>query len=110
MEEMNSMPITLFYRFYIFDTFLEPQSPKFKDMEQALLQYSIVTSSPNMTSEALKKIKPSQFQLIKDETVFKSKEEIAEIEAKKEEENKAKIMSMFDPALVEELKSNVKSG
>lgn len=101
---MDNMPVTMFYRLYIFDTYLEPQSPQFKDMQNAMLQYTLYMSSPGMTREAAKKIKPSQFQLIKEEKVFKTREELEEIERKKEEERKAAIMSMFDPALLERLK------
>ncbi|WP_253684632.1 hypothetical protein [Edwardsiella tarda] len=108
--EMDHMPVTMFYRLYIFDTYLEPQSPRFQDLQNAMMQYTIMTSSPNMTSELAKKIKPSQFQLIKDETIFKSAEELREIEEKRKEEQKANLMSMFDPALVERLKNNIKSG
>ncbi|ECO7735897.1 hypothetical protein FXP37_17870 [Salmonella enterica] len=103
-SEMDNMPVTMFYRLYIFDTYLEPQSPQFKDMQNAMLQYTLYMSSPGMTREAAKKIKPSQFQLIKEEKVFKTREELEEIERKKEEERKAAIMSMFDPALLERLK------
>lgn len=101
---MDNMPVTMFYRLFIFDTYLEPQSPQFKDMQNAMLQYTLYMSSPGMTREAAKKIKPSQFQLIKEEKVFKTREELEEIERKKEEERKAAIMSMFDPALLERLK------
>ncbi|EBK0477664.1 hypothetical protein Q9V03_000748 [Salmonella enterica] len=73
-------------------------------MQNAMLQYTLYMSSPGMTREAAKKIKPSQFQLIKEEKVFKTREELEEIERKKEEERKAAIMSMFDPALLERLK------
>lgn len=102
---MDNMPITLFWKLYIFDTYLEPQSPQFKDMQNAMLQYSMYMTSPNMNRECAKKIKPSQFQLIRDEKMFKTKEELEEISRKKEEERKAAMMSMFDPALLEQLKS-----
>ncbi|HGA5124891.1 TPA: hypothetical protein ACISXB_003352 [Salmonella enterica subsp. enterica serovar Javiana] len=102
---MDEMPITLFYKLYIFDTYLEPQSPLFKDMQNAMLQYSMYMTSQGMTRETAKKIKPSQFQLIKGEKVFKTQEELEAIERKKEEDRKAAMMSMFDPTLLEQLKS-----
>lgn len=104
-SEMDQMDVTLFWRLYIFDTYLEPQSPQFKDMQNAMLQYSMYMTSQGMTRDAAKKIKPSQFQLIKEEKIFKTKEELAEIARKKEEERKAAMFSMFDPALLEQLKS-----
>ncbi|WP_311750740.1 hypothetical protein [Proteus columbae] len=102
------MPVTLFWALHIFDTYVEPQSPQFHDMQNAMLQYSMYMTSSGMTREAAKKIMPSQFQLIKDETIFKSKEEIEEIERKKEEERKAATMSMFDPSLIEKLRATMK--
>ncbi|EHH6189108.1 hypothetical protein J8P63_003392 [Salmonella enterica] len=98
------MPYPLFYRLYIFDTYLEPQSPIFRDEQNAMLQYSMYMSSPVMSREFAKKIKPSQFRIINDEKIFKTQEELAEIARKKEEERKAAVMSMFDPALLESLK------
>lgn len=103
--EMDKMDVTLFWKLYIFDTYLEPQSPQFKDMQNAMLQYSMYMTSQGMTRDAAKKIKPSQFQLIKEEKIFKTKEELAEIARKKEEERKAAMFSMFDPALLDQLKS-----
>lgn len=104
-NEMDDMPISMFWKLYIFDTYLEPQSPQFQDMQNAMLQYSMYMTCQGMTRDAAKKIKPSQFQLIKEEKVFKTKEELAEIERKKEEERKAAMFSMFDPVLLEQLKS-----
>lgn len=104
-ETMDNLPVSLFWKLYIFDTYLEPQSPQFKDMQNAMLQYSMYMTSQGMTREAAKKIKPSQFQLIKEEKIFKTKEELAEIARKREEERKAAMISMFDPALLEQLKS-----
>lgn len=102
--EMDNMPYPLFYRLYIFDTYLEPQSPIFKDEQNAMLQYSMYMASPSMSREFAKKIKPSQFRIISDEKIFKTPEELAEIARKKEEDRKAAVMSMFDPALLESLK------
>lgn len=104
-DEMDNMPINLFWSLHIFDTYLEPQSPQFKDMQNAMLQYSMYMTSPGMTRESARKMKPSQFQLIKDEKIFKTPEELAEIERKREEENKAALMSLFDPALLEQFKN-----
>ncbi|HAK5372901.1 TPA: hypothetical protein H1V70_000125 [Salmonella enterica] len=104
-DEMDNMPISMFWKLYIFDTYLEPQSPQFHDMQNAMLQYTMYLTTPGVTREAAKKIKPSQFRLIKEEKVFKTKEELAEIARKKEEERKAAMMSMFDPTLLEKLKS-----
>lgn len=106
-DEMDNMPVTMFWSLHIFDTYLEPQSPQFKDMQNAMLQYSLYMTSQGMTKETAKKIKPSQFQLIKDEKIFKNKEELEAIERKKEEDRKAVMMSMFDPALLKELRATV---
>ncbi|EOT5940970.1 hypothetical protein MLQ35_017340 [Escherichia coli] len=99
------MPITLFWKLYIFDTYLEPQSPAFQDMQNAMLQYSMYMTSQGMTRETAKKLKPSQFQLIREEKLFKTKEELEELARKKEEERKAATLSMFDPSLLEKLRS-----
>ncbi len=104
-DEMDNMPVTLFWSLHIFDTYLEPQSPAFHDMQNAMLQYSLYMTSQGMTKEMANKIKPSQFQLIKEEKIFKTKEELEEIERKKEEERKAAMLSMFDPALVNKLRA-----
>lgn len=101
---MDSMPINLFWKLYVFDTFLEPQSPLFHDAQNAMLQYTMYMTAQGMTRDQAKKIKPSQFSMIKDDKVFKTDEELAEIARKKEEERKAAVMSMFDPALLEKLK------
>lgn len=104
---MDNMPVSLFWSLHIFDTYLEPQSPRFKDMQNAMLQYSLYMTSQGMTRETARKLNPSQFQLIKDEKIFKSQEEIEAIERKKEEERKAAMMSMFDPALLQKLRATV---
>ncbi|WP_255425969.1 hypothetical protein [Providencia sp. JUb39] len=104
---MDNMPVPMFWSLHIFDTFLEPQSPQFKDMQNAMLQYSMYMTCQGMTRDTAKEIKPSQFQLIKDETVFKTQEELEEIARQKEEERKAAMMSMFDPALLQQLRATV---
>ncbi|EFA2087152.1 hypothetical protein CI325_000748 [Escherichia coli] len=71
-------------------------------MQNAMLQYSMYMTSQGMTRETAKKLKPSQFQLIREEKLFKTKEEIAR---KKEEERNAAILNMFDPSLLEKLRS-----
>lgn len=101
------MPVPMFWSLHIFDTYLEPQSPQFKDMQNAMLQYSLYMTSQGMTRDTAKKIKPSQFQLIKDEKIFKTQEELEAIERKKEEDRKAAMFSMFDPALLKELRATV---
>lgn len=104
-DEMDNMPVPLFWSLHIFDTYLEPQSPAFHDMQNAMMQYSLYMTSQGMTKEMAKKIKPSQFQLIKEEKIFKTKEELEAIERKKEEDRKAALLSMFDPALVNKLRA-----
>lgn len=104
-DEMDNMTITLFWKLYIFDTYLEPQSPAFHDMQNAMLQYSMYMTSQGMTRETARKLKPSQFQLIREEKLFKTKEELEEIARKKEEERKAAMLNMFDPSLLEKLRS-----
>ncbi|EBU8555317.1 hypothetical protein DLC15_22730 [Salmonella enterica subsp. enterica serovar Telelkebir] len=76
-------------------------------MQNAMLQYSLYMTSQGMTRDTAKKIKPSQFQLIKDEKIFKTQEELEAIERKKEEDRKAAMFSMFDPALLKELRATV---
>ncbi|MBC5790607.1 hypothetical protein HFU86_010255 [Providencia sp. JUb39] len=76
-------------------------------MQNAMLQYSMYMTCQGMTRDTAKEIKPSQFQLIKDETVFKTQEELEEIARQKEEERKAAMMSMFDPALLQQLRATV---
>lgn len=102
---MDNMPVPMFWSLHIFDTYLEPQSPQFQDMQNAMLQYSMYMTSQGMSREAAKSLKPSQFQLIKDEKIFKTKEELEAIERQREEERKAAMMSMFDPAKLEELRA-----
>ncbi|EYZ92514.1 hypothetical protein BW79_18675 [Escherichia coli O119:H4 str. 03-3458] len=58
-------------------------------MQNAMLQYSMYMTSQGMTRETARKLKPSQFQLIREEKLFKTKEELEEIARKKEEERKA---------------------
>ncbi|MBF8875264.1 hypothetical protein GUK03_08050 [Escherichia coli] len=74
-------------------------------MQNAMLQYSMYMTSQGMTRETAKKLKPSQFQLIREEKLFKTKEEQEEIARKKEEERKAAMLNMFDPSLLEKLRS-----
>ncbi|HAJ7280833.1 TPA: hypothetical protein J9739_004354 [Escherichia coli] len=74
-------------------------------MQNAMLQYSMYMTSQGMTRETAKKLKPSQFQLIREEKLFKTKEELEEIARKKEEERNAAILNMFDPSLLEKLRS-----
>ncbi|EHZ4942813.1 hypothetical protein K5807_002782 [Escherichia coli] len=74
-------------------------------MQNAMLQYSMYMTSQGMTRETAKKLKPSQFQLIREEKLFKTKEELEEIARKKEEERNAAILNMFDPSLLGKLRS-----
>ncbi|ELV3164486.1 hypothetical protein SF832_002987 [Escherichia coli] len=73
-------------------------------MQNAMLQYSMYMTSQGMTRETARKLKPSQFQLIREEKLFKTKEELEEI-ARKKEERKAAMLNMFDPSLLEKLRS-----
>ncbi|EHB7729487.1 DUF1682 domain-containing protein [Escherichia coli] len=72
-------------------------------MQNAMLQYSMYMTSQGMTRETARKLKPSQFQLIR--KLFKTKEELEELARKKEEERKAAMLNMFDPSLLEKLRS-----
>ncbi|ELU7478286.1 hypothetical protein SC294_003343 [Escherichia coli] len=74
-------------------------------MQNAMLQYSMYMTSQGMTRETAKKLKPSQFQLIREEKLFKTKEELEELARKKEEERKAAMLNMFDSSLLEKLRS-----
>ncbi|MGC6744431.1 hypothetical protein ACP0HM_05150 [Escherichia coli] len=75
-------------------------------MQNAMLQYSMYMTSQGMTRETARKLKPSQFQLIREEkNSLKTKEELEELARKKEEERKAATLSMFDPSLLEKLRS-----
>ncbi|ELX1925821.1 hypothetical protein ONM47_002227 [Escherichia coli] len=74
-------------------------------MQNAMLQYSMYMTSQGMTRETARKLKPSQFQLIREEKLFKTKEELEEIARKKEEERKSAMLNMFDPSLLEKLRS-----
>ncbi|EHB4605178.1 hypothetical protein JX135_004034 [Escherichia coli] len=74
-------------------------------MQNAMLQYSMYMTSQGMTRETARKLKPSQFQLIREEKLFKTKEELEELARKKEEECKAAMLNMFDPSLLEKLRS-----
>ncbi|MBW9309122.1 hypothetical protein FA041_03325 [Escherichia coli] len=74
-------------------------------MQNAMLQYSMYMTSQGMTRETARKLKPSQFQLIREEKLFKTKEELEEIARKKEEERKAAMLNMFDSSLLEKLRS-----
>ncbi|EGM7479122.1 hypothetical protein IIP22_002914 [Escherichia coli] len=74
-------------------------------MQNAMLQYSMYMTSQGMTRETARKLKPSQFQLIREEKLFKTKEELEEIARKKEEERQAAMLNMFDPSLLEKLRS-----
>lgn len=82
-DEMDNMPITLFWKLYIFDTYLEPQSPAFQDMQNAMLQYSMYMTSQGMTRETARKLKPSQFQLIREENSLKLKKNWKNLHARK---------------------------
>ncbi|EAC1345925.1 hypothetical protein DKN91_08930 [Escherichia coli] len=105
-DEMDNMPITLFWALHIFDTYLEPQSPLFQDARHAQSMYYMHVTSPNMTREWLNKINVNQFRMIKDDKQFKTQEEIKEIARKKEEErNAALVDSFFDASLLQKLKS-----
>lgn len=103
-DEMDNMPIPLFWALHIFDTYLEPQSPLFQDAQNAASIYYMHLTSPNMSREWLKKINVNQFRMIKDEKQFKTQEEIEEIARKKEEDQKTALLSLFDPELVQKLK------
>ncbi|HAI2292755.1 TPA: hypothetical protein HI080_002350 [Escherichia coli] len=74
-------------------------------MQNAMLQYSMYMTSQGMTRETARKLKPSQFQLIREEKLFKTKEELEELARKKEEERKAAMLNMFDTSLLEKLRS-----
>ncbi|EOS9525183.1 hypothetical protein ACNKW8_003708 [Salmonella enterica] len=105
-DEMDNMPISMFWKLYIFDTYLEPQSPQFKDLQHAQLLYYLHATSYHASNKTLGNLSAVNFMNRKpNEKVFKTEEELAEIARKKEEERKAAMMSMFDPALLDQLKS-----
>ncbi|CAI0911942.1 hypothetical protein KGP17_17640 [Serratia sp. JSRIV001] len=72
------MSVIEYWELYIFDTFLEPQGPLYKDVVQAQSQWTAYVTSPNMTEKTMKKMKLKNFTMIKhgtDEFVFLSKEQ-----------------------------------
>ncbi|WP_261274152.1 hypothetical protein [Serratia quinivorans] len=77
-KEIEEMSVIEYWELYIFDTFLEPQGPLYKDVVQAQSQWTAYVTSPNMTEKTMKKMKLKNFTMIKhgtDEFVFLSKEQ-----------------------------------
>lgn len=107
-NEMDNMPINLFWRLYIFDTYLEPQSPLFKDIQNAKVLEAIYLTAPGMTREASKNIKLSDLRLIRDEKRFKTAEELEELARKEEERKLNSLLSIYDPNLKNELQERLK--
>ncbi|WP_258305243.1 hypothetical protein [Salmonella enterica] len=103
---MDNMPFPLFCALEIFDTYLEPQSPPFQDLQQARLLYYLHATSYHASKKSLGKLSAVNFLTRNpDEKVFKTEEDLAKIARQKEEERKAAMMSMFDPAKLEELRA-----
>lgn len=109
-KEINEMSVVQYYELFLLDTFLEPQGPVVDDLRNAFLQHTIMMSSANMTAKYAKQIKLKDFSMYKDESVFKSPEELAEIEKKKQEEKRKAIEAQFNPALLEKAKRLANKG
>jgi len=92
-EEQMNLDLVTFFELHIFDQYIEPQSPVVTDTHFALLQDAIYRSSGNMTKQGLKSMKVSDFRLIPIERIFKSKEEIEEINKAKTKKHMAGILA-----------------
>lgn len=106
-DEIMRMPLPDFYELWLFEMFLEPQSPVLNDFYQARLAQTVFSSNPNLTKEARSKYSMKDYILIKDK-VFLSDEEQQQEREKAEEANKAKIESLFDPKLLERARAKSK--
>ncbi|EME7575935.1 hypothetical protein VZ766_004100 [Salmonella enterica] len=105
-DEMDNMPVPMFWSLHIFDTYLEPQSPQFQDLQHARLLYYLHSTSYHASNKTLGNLSAVDFMTRNpEEKFFKTEEELEEIARKKEEERKAAMMSMFDPAKLEELRA-----
>lgn len=91
-DETQAMPLPLFRSLELFDRFIEPSGIDVIDAMFARLHSTIYAASGHMSKEGLRKMKSSDFKLIRDETIFKTPEQI-------EKEKKAKIKKQQDEIL-----------
>lgn len=97
-DETQAMPLPFFRSLELFDRFIEPSGIDVIDAMFARLHSTIYAASGHMSKEGLRKMKSSDFKLIRDETIFKSPEEIQkekELKAKKKENE---ILQHLSPA------------
>lgn len=98
-----------YYELWLFDTFIEPQSPVLTDFYQARLAHSVIAVSPNLTKEARRKLDMKDFYLIKPK-VFKSSEELQEEREQKEKQARKNLEALMDPALLEKARKLKRKG
>ncbi|TDQ27277.1 hypothetical protein EDF75_1344 [Raoultella sp. BIGb0149] len=98
-----------YYELWLFDTFIEPQSPVLNDSHQARLAHSIIAVSPNLTKEARRKLDMKDFYLIKPK-VFKSEQEIQEEREQKEKQARKNLEALMDPTLLEKARKLKRKG
>jgi len=91
-SEIHAMPLPQFLSLELFDRFIEPSGIDVIDAMFARLHSTIYAASGNMSKEGLRKMKSSDFKLIRDETIFKSPEQL---QAEKEQQAKKRENDML---------------
>jgi len=96
-SEIQLMPMPLFRSLELFDRFIEPSGIDVIDAMFARLHSTIYAASGNMSKEGLRKMKSSDFKLIRDETIFKTPEQIEKEKALKLKKQQDEILNMLSP-------------
>lgn len=93
----------LFRSVELFDRILEPSNIDIIDAMFARLNHSIYAASGKYTREGLRKLKAENFKLIREETIFKTPEELEKEKEKAQKKKQEQILSDLSPKEREEL-------
>lgn len=102
-SEINSLPLPVFRSLEFFDRFIEPSNIDVIDSMFAKLNRTMYAASGKWDQQGLRKLKASDFKIIRDETIFKSPEEL-EQEKRKKEKERLDSLSPEDRKKYEEIK------
>lgn len=110
--EIQQLPLPVFRSVELFDRLIEPSGIDVIDSMFARLNNTIYEASGNLSKEGLRKMKSSDFKLIRDDIIFKSPEQIEKEKKAKQQKQENEMLSMLSPEEREKMlkRKGVKNG
>ncbi|MEB7712333.1 hypothetical protein NGC32_06285 [Kluyvera cryocrescens] len=96
-SEIRNLPMPVFCSIELFDRFIEPSNIDTLDSMFARLNRTMYAASGKLDQEGLRRIKAADFKLIRDETIFKTPEDIEKEKQSKRKKSQENILNSLSP-------------